>query len=258
MKKTLKNLDVLALPAEKTLDLTVEAGAEVWVQEEEGNLREREILMTLKQGARVHWITRSEAHAEAKAKALIKKKFILEEGAELDYFHHVFGNCEDSTEVVLKGGESRVHSQTLFFGQDSEKQNLTVNHVHQGKNTRSKMISRGAVKDSAYSHFFGNITMQPGCSGADGSLEEHNLLLSSGSKIEAVPALEVHHDEVQASHSATLERIDDEKLFYLQSRGLSSREAMELLVEGFFWDALRKCPNLAFSERIFKELLRCL
>ena len=154
MEKTLKNLDVLALPAEKTLDLTVEAGAEVWVQEEEGNLREREILMTLKPGARVNWITGPKAKRQAKLKR-VEKKFILEEGAELDYFHHVFGNCEDSTEVVLKGGESRVHSQTLFFGQDSEKQNLTVNHVHQGKNTRSKMISRGAVKDSAYSHFFG-------------------------------------------------------------------------------------------------------
>ncbi len=253
MKILLKNLDVLALPPERKIGLTVEEGAEVWIQEDEADFKEREISMTLKPGAHVNWMTYARSNERKDTKT-----FHLEEGAQLDYFHHVLGTSEDRVTVNLEGNESRVFSQTLFFGQDSEKQSFQVNHVHKGKNTRSKMISRGAVKDSATSHFFGNITMQPGCSGADGSLEEHNLLLSSGSKIEAVPALEVHHDEVQASHSATLERIDDEKLFYLQSRGLPQREALELMVEGFFWDALQKCPNLAFSERIFKDILLCL
>ncbi len=256
MKKTLKNLDVLALPAERKVVLTVEAGAQVWIQDDEGAFEEREIVMTLKPGARVNWMTYHSTKSRNKMSE--SKIFFLEEAAELDYFHHVLGESEDKVMVNLNGNESRVLSQTLFFGQNSEKQNFQINHVHKGKNTRSKMISRGAVKDTAYSHFFGNITMQPGCSGADGSLEEHNLLLSSGSKIEAIPALEVHHDEVQASHSATLERIDDEKLFYLQSRGLPQRESIELMVEGFFWDALQKCPNLAFSERIFKDILLCL
>ena len=100
--------------------------------------------------------------------------------------------------------------------------------------------------------------MLPGCSGSDAMLEEHNLLLSKGCKIEAVPGLEIQHNEVQASHAATLEKVDEEKLFYLQSRGLSPEEGLELLVEGFFWDALQKCPNLAFSERIFKDILKCL
>ena len=64
--------------------------------------------------------------------------------------------------------------------------------------------------------------------------------------------------KVQASHSATLERVDNEKLFYLESRGLPPQEGLELLVEGFFWDALQKCPDLAYSEHLFNHILKCL
>lgn len=247
MQKTLKNQDVYTLPDEASVSLVIEAGAEVWV---EANAAAAKVDVRLKPGAHLRWMTYHPGKSE--------KNFVLEEGAQLDYFHHVLGDSEEQTRVILEGAESRVLSQTLFFGSSTQKQTLRVDHIHQGKNTVSKMISRGAVKDSAFGHFFGNIRMEPGCSGADASLEEHNLLLSSGSKIEAVPGLEIQHNEVQASHSATLEKMDEEKLFYLQSRGLSAEAGLELLVEGFFWDALQKCPDLAFSERIFKDILKCL
>lgn len=247
MKKTLKNHDVYTLPKTGTLELTVEAGAEVWV---DSSAEVNKVSVRLRPGAHVRWMTYHTGHSQ--------KNFVLDEGAQLDYYHHVLGESEDRVTVNLNGNDSRVLSQTLFFGRDHHKQTLRVDHIHRGKYTRSKMISRGAVKDMAASRFFGNIEMTPGCSGADGTLEEHNLLLSKGAKIEAVPALEIRHDEVQASHSATLERIDDEKLFYLQSRGLSAQAGLELLVEGFFWEALQKCPNLAFSEQIFKDILTCL
>lgn len=247
MKKTLKNHDVYTLPDESSVELTIEAGAEAWV---EAGAQARNVNVRLKPGAHLRWMTYHPGKSE--------KTFTLEEGAQLDYYHHVLGESEENTKIFLEGNESSAVSQTIFFGQDSEKQSMRVDHVHKGKNTRSRMISRGAVKDKAYGHFYGTIQMLPGCSGADASLEEHNLLLSSGCKIEAVPGLEIQHNEVQASHSATLEKVDEEKLFYLQSRGLSPKEGLELLVEGFFWDALQKCPNLAFSERIFKDILKCL
>ncbi|MEK9160124.1 MAG: SufD family Fe-S cluster assembly protein [Patescibacteria group bacterium] len=247
MIKTLKNQDVYSLPEDASVSLVIEAGAEVWV---EANDAAAKVDVRLMPGAHVRWMTYHGGKSE--------KNFVLEEGALLEYFHHVLGDSEENTIVTLQGNESRVLSQTIFFGRESDKQTLRVDHIHQGKNTVSKMISRGAVKDSAYGHFYGNIRMLPGCSGGDAMLEEHNLLLSKGCKIEAVPGLEIQHNEVQASHSATLEKVDEEKLFYLQSRGLSPEEGLELLVEGFFWDALQKCPNLAFSERIFKDILTCL
>ncbi|MFA4815164.1 MAG: SufD family Fe-S cluster assembly protein [Candidatus Gracilibacteria bacterium] len=247
MKKTLKNHDVYILPRESNVALVVEAGAEVWV---EAHRAVQKVAVRLKPGAHLRWMTYHPGKSQ--------KIFTLEEGARLEYFHHVLGKSEDRTEILLEGNESSALSQTIFFGKADDRQTLRVEHVHQGKNTHSKMISRGAVKDSAFGRFYGNIRMLPGCSGANASLEEHNLLLSGGCKIEAMPSLEIRHNEVQASHSATLEKVDEEKLFYLQSRGLSPEEGLELLVEGFFWDALQKCPNLAFSEQIFKDILKCL
>lgn len=250
MKKTLKNQDTYTLPMEGALELTVHAGAEAWAMDKVGSGEPRTIVVHLEKGARLHWMS-GFSIAD-------KKIFHLAEGARLEYFHHAFGDCSDSVKVLLEGDEASVLGQTLFFGHKNEKQKLRVDHVHLGERTRSQMISRGAVRDTAFSHFYGNILMERGCTGADGTLEEHNLLLSKGSKIEAIPALEIHHNEVQASHSATLERMDDEKLFYLESRGLPPQEGLELLVEGFFWDALQKCPDLAYSEHLFNHILKCL
>lgn len=249
MEKKLKDHEVYTLPEKGQLRLTVSEGAEVWVECSREDV-DLDLNVKLEPGAHLRYMTAHPGKA--------RKKFLLEEGARLDYFHHVFGAAEEEVLVTLKGSESQVFSQTLFFGSKSEAQTLSVNHVHEGQHSRSHMVSRGAVKDKALSRFYGNIFMMPGCSGAQGRLEEHNLLLSNGARIEAVPALEVHHDEVLASHSATLERADEEKLFYLQSRGLSPEKALALLVEGFFWDPLQRAPNLAFSQRIFQTILACL
>ena len=75
-------------------------------------------------------------------------------------------------------------------------------------------------------------------------------------KIEAVPALEIEHNEVEASHAATLERVDEEKLFYLNARGLPTAEAMELLVEGFFEDAFSSLEDEELRRSLTAELFK--
>jgi Fe-S cluster assembly scaffold protein SufB len=171
-------------------------------------------------------------------------RFVLQAHASLDYFLPVLDDAASSTHVVveLQGDHSQVNSKVLYFGSKKQEQKLRIEHLHEGRQTHSHLVAKGAVKDNAVSQFYGLIKMLPGSQGAEGSLNEHSLLLSSGAKIEAVPALEVEHDDVQASHAATLEKVDNEKLFYLLSRGLTEASAMELLVEGFFKDALDELP----------------
>lgn len=171
-------------------------------------------------------------------------RFVLKSGAHLDYFLPVLDEASSKSHVVveLQGDHSSVKSQVVFFGHKKQVQALRLEHIHSGRATVSSLVAKGAVKDEALSQFFGLIKMLPGSIGAEGSLHEHSLLLSQGARIEAVPALEIEHDEVQASHAATLEKVDEEKLFYLLSRGLNEAAAMELLVEGFFKDALESLP----------------
>lgn len=188
------------------------------------------------------------------------KRFNLAEGARLDYFHHILGGrlSYDETTIDLKGAKSSAYSQTVFFGLDRQEQEMRVMHCHSGRDTVSRMVSKGAVKDQAHGSFWGMIRMEPGCDGADGYLEEHNLLLSDQAKIDAVPGLEIRHHNVKGGHAATMERVDEEKLFYLASRGIPKEEGMKLIVEGFFKDAIDKTQNVAFAKTIFDTILKAL
>lgn len=183
-------------------------------------------------------------------------RFVLKSGAHLDYFLPVLDEASSKSHVVveLQGDNSSVKSQVVFFGHKKQVQALRLEHIHSGRSTVSSLVAKGAVKDEALSQFFGLIKMLPGSIGAEGTLHEHSLLLSPGARIEAVPALEIEHDEVQASHAATLEKVDEEKLFYLLSRGLNEAAAMELLVEGFFREALESLP-IERREIIFSAIL---
>jgi len=184
--------------------------------------------------------------------------FVLEEDAILDFFLPILGD-EDSESFVtveLVGKRSRVNSHIVFFGHEKQEQKIRFEHVHVGEETQSSMSAKGAAKDSAVTRFFGSVRMLPGSINAKGHLSEHNLILSPNAKIEAVPALEIEHNEVEASHAATLERVDEEKLFYLNARGLPTAEAMELLVEGFFEDAFSSLEDEELRRSLTAELFK--
>ena len=185
------------------------------------------------------------------------KTFVLGEGARLNFYSNYIGEVEDKVVVELRGDGSEVFSQMVFFG-DEGAQEMSIVHKHVGRNTKSRMIAKGAVTGRAHSHMVGTIRMEPGSSGADGTLEEHNLLLGDDAQINAEPNLEISHHKVKASHSATMERVDDEKLFYLTSRGLPKKEAQHLIVEGFFWDVLQNIGNEEQAQQLLQQILTSL
>ncbi len=199
-------------------------------------------------------------HARVLGEANTKTHFVLEEDAVLDYFLPILGDADSDSSVLveLKGKRSKVNSHIVFFGHGKQDQKIHFEHRHVGEETESSLTAKGAAKDEAQTHFYGSVHMLPGSINAKGHLTEHNLILSSKARIEAVPALEIEHNEVEASHAATLERVDEEKLFYLNARGLPTSEAMELLVEGFFEDAFSSLEDeelrRSLTAEVFKKL----
>lgn len=258
-KKILEIREIFKLPSEcSEIQLQIPEEAQVTLIDERktNNIEHRHVELHVGTRAHVKWISYQNHALTHPWKD--QKKIILNRQARLGYFHHVLGGEEtqDDLQVELHGDESEAFTQTLFFGRDHQRQNIHVTHVHHGKNTRSRMISKGAVKDEAKSGFYGMIHMMPGCSGSESHLEEHNLLLNSGAKIDALPGLEIRHHDVQVSHAATMEKIDEEKLFYLLSRGIPQKEAFELILEGFFKGALAEMKDNSWERRIFKDLLQ--
>ena len=83
----------------------------------------------------------------------------------------------------------------------------------------------------------------------------HNLLLSPNAKINSIPILEIHEDDVKCTHGSTTGQIDEEAIFYLQTRGINRNDAIELIVRGFTDEILNKIKNDNFKNCVKNILI---
>jgi len=137
-------------------------------------------------------------------------------------------------EVTLAGERAFVRVIGRFLGQDTNVQDVVVCVVMRAPETRCRIDMRAALADTSASFFDGLIRMEEGAKGAEGHLSYKALLTSPGARAKPIPRLEILTKEVaSAGHAASVGKIDEEQLFYLQSRGLSRKAAENLIVEGF-------------------------
>ncbi len=131
------------------------------------------------------------------------------------------------------------------------------NHLqvtHEAGDCASVQTFRGVLAGRARAVFNGRVLVQPGADGTDASQSSAGLLLSPHAEIDAKPELEIHADEVTASHGATVGQLDEDAIFYLRSRGLDVEAARQLLTMAFcrpVTDAMRPGPlREALSARL--------
>jgi len=112
------------------------------------------------------------------------------------------------------------------------------------------VLWRGVADQRARGILHGAITVAAGADGADARLQTKNLLLSPHAEIDAQPVLEIHADEVKASHGATVGQLDANALFYLRSRGIPAAAARSLLIGGFCREAFADIADAALQTRL--------
>lgn len=143
-------------------------------------------------------------------------------------------NPQLNLEVILSGKGASLNLQGIFWGRDSASQNIKVSVVQRAPHTVCRANFRAALFDSSSSFFDGLVRMEKEATGSAGRLSYKALLLSDKARSRPIPRLEVLTKKVaSASHEASVGKIDERQLFYLQSRGLSSKEAKDLIVAGF-------------------------
>ena len=161
-----------------------------------------------------------------------------------------------SLNIHLGGRQSRheSHSRLQGSGAFSEMLALTVAQgaqefdqrtlqSHQAPNTGSNLLYKNALLDQARTIFSGLIIVDPEAQKTDAYQSNRNLLLSDDAEANALPGLEIQANDVRCSHGATSGHVDDEQMFYLESRGIPPVVARELLVFGFFEEVLNKLEN---------------
>lgn len=187
-----------------------------------------------------------------------KKEFIVERNED-KVIPYIWINGEDKEVVLnarLTGEGATVKIVGVFLGTENSSIIFNTNVMHEAEKTKSLTIIRGVFKNNSSFNNDGMVRINKGAKGADGYFAS-KILLFDNAKGRSVPSLEIDENELKAGHASTVGRPDEEQLFYLQSRGLSEKEAEELLISGFFKPAIAMLP-LNKQKNIEKQLNACL
>ncbi len=127
---------------------------------------------------------------------------------------------------------------------------LSLNHPH----GVSKQLHKCIIGDRAHGVFNGKIFVPKPAQLTNASQLNRNLLLSSKSRIDTKPQLEITADNVKCAHGATVSQLEDDQIFYLQSRGIDENNARKLLVNGFAMEVINFIPVAYLRESLLKTV----
>jgi Fe-S cluster assembly protein SufB/Fe-S cluster assembly protein SufD len=153
-------------------------------------------------------------------------------------------------ESVMNESGASSENVEVVFGAGTQRFDTVSNITHKGPNTSGHAISKGVVKDKAKSIFKGMIRIEENAKNSRAYLAEHGMILSKDAVADAIPGLEIATNEVKATHSASVSQINEEEIFYLNSRGLSEDEAKKLIIVGFFEPLVERIPVPEVAKRI--------
>lgn len=164
--------------------------------------------------------------------------------------------CRHELQVHLAGEGARARLDGLFVADGRRHADLHLRVEHAAHHTESATLYRGMAAGRGRGVFDARAVVRPGVSGADARQSSRNLLLSPHAEIDAKPQLEIHADQVKASHGATVGRLDPDALFYLQSRGIAPDEARRLLLAAFANEALGLLEDAGLRDWLAPTLAR--
>lgn len=139
-------------------------------------------------------------------------------------------------DLARSGAECRLDGVFIADGRRHIDQHLHVEHA--APHTASRQTWRGIAAGRGRGIFDARVVVQPGAAKADARQSSRNLLLSPHAEIDVKPQLQIHADDVQCGHGATVGQLDEAQVFYLQSRGIDAAAARALLLRGFVAEAL--------------------
>jgi len=151
-----------------------------------------------------------------------------------------YARVRTDSRLVDTGGSSRLLA--LYFGDGDQMHDFRTLQEHVAPKTTSDLLFKGAVKDTSHSVYSGLIRVRPGAAGTNAFQTNRNLVLTEGATAWSVPNLEIEENDVRCSHASAVGPVDEEQMYYLESRGIRPDDARRLIVIGFFQDLLRGAP----------------
>jgi Fe-S cluster assembly protein SufD len=189
-----------------------------------------------------------------------RQKAVVRRDAQLQWTIGAMGarlaKVDQHVELIEPGAGCQVNGTMFTEGRQQLTYNTLQHHV--APHCTSDFLYKAALQDRSRTVWRGLIKVEPGAVKTDGYQRNDNLLLSSSARADSIPGLEIKADDVRCTHGATSGRVDEELIFYARCRGFTRREAIQMIVTGFFQqvydriavESVREALGRAISRRV--------
>ena len=143
---------------------------------------------------------------------------------------------------VLRGDDSQGEFYSIAIANNMQQADTGTKMVHLGKNTKSRIVSKGISAGRAQNTYRGLVSMHPKAKNSRNYTQCDSLLIGDKCGAHTVPYIEVKNNSSRVEHEATTSKVDDDQLFYCRSRGMDEEEAVALVVNGFCKEVLQALP----------------
>ena len=175
---------------------------------------------------------------------LVTKRAVCYENASMEW---IDGNIGSQTNMkypacILKGEGAKGTCISIAVAGHNQYQDAGARMIHEASNTTSTIISKSIVKNGGVANYRGTVRHKPGANNCRSHVECDTLILDDVSKSDTIPNNEVHNNTSYIEHEATVSKISEEQLFYLMSRGISEKDATQMIIMGFIEPFSRELP----------------
>lgn len=196
----------------------------------------------VKKGARVRYTTIQ--NWSTNVYNLVTKRARVEEEGTMEW---VDGNLGSKVtmkypSVYLMGRKARGEVLSIAYAGPHQHQDAGGKMVHHAPETTSQIISKSVSRGGGRTSYRGLIEVLPGATGCKSKVVCDALLLDEASRSDTYPTMRIGEHQTQIEHEATVSKIGDEQLFYLQSRGVSKPQAESMIVNGFIEPIVKELP----------------
>ncbi|MEO8851737.1 MAG: Fe-S cluster assembly protein SufB [Allobranchiibius sp.] len=196
----------------------------------------------VKKGARVRYTTIQ--NWSNNVYNLVTKRAKCEAGATMEWIDGNIGSkvTMKYPAVYLMGEHAKGETLSIAFAGEGQHQDAGSKMVHCAPNTSSSIVSKSVARGGGRTSYRGLVQILEGAEHSKSSVVCDALLVDQISRSDTYPYVDVREDDVQMGHEATVSKVSEDQLFYLQSRGMTETEAMAMIVRGFVEPIARELP----------------
>jgi Fe-S cluster assembly protein SufB len=175
---------------------------------------------------------------------LVTKRGVAHEDAEIKWIDCNIGSrlTMKYPGVVLKGKRARGEVISIALANDGQHQDTGAKMIHAADDTTSVIVAKSISVGQGRSTYRGQVHIPKHLKGCKNNTECDALLINTNSRTDTYPAITVRGDTHSVQHEASVSKVNEEQIFYMQQRGLTEAQAMSLAVNGFVNDLVRQFP----------------